>query len=85
MPCGLCHNKERSADENKDYLCGRCTCKMIGYDKNQKREFIDSLYLNSREEEAKFLERMFEGTVSSQAPIEAKSAPKILIRKGGNF
>lgn len=79
MPCGLCHRKEPCADEQKDYLCGTCVCLMMGRDRDQKRMFIDSLYMKDMEEEALFLEKMFYGMVSKSESTTPK--PKLLIRK----
>ena len=80
MPCGLCHNQERSVDERKDYLCGRCVIKLMGMDKRQKRMFIDSLYLRDQEVEAQFVESFFEGRI--EAVQEPKEKPKLLKRTG---
>jgi len=77
MPCGLCHTKERSIDEAKVYLCGKCLMLMIGLDKYKKRTYIDSLYMAGKDEEAEFLENFF----NIQAEKKGPEKPKLLVRK----
>ncbi len=84
MGCGLCHRDERCADKNKDYLCSTCVVKMISMDRDQKRVFIDSLYLKEQDEEAEFLERFFRGGVTIPIKEEEGSAseePVLLKRR----
>ncbi len=85
MPCGLCNKKERGAEESKDYLCGSCIVRLINLDNKQKRAFVDSLYLQGKDEEAEFVERFFPHGISK--PINDKSPevkPKLLLRKTGS-
>ena len=79
MSCRLCHKEERGTDKNRDYLCGRCVLSMIKMDRDQKRTFIDGLYVKGQYQEAEFLEKIFEGTTSK--PVEQKEKPKLLIRR----
>ena len=79
MPCGVCHIKEKNANEEKDYLCGKCVCYLIGLDRQARRVFIDSLFLNGRDEEGEFLERFFSGLVAQKT--ETQTTKKLLLRK----
>lgn len=79
MPCGVCHNVERGAEEKREYLCSRCLHNLMSMDRDQKRAFIDSLYLKGQDEEAEFLESFFEGSVTKAQ--EPKEKPKLLLRR----
>jgi hypothetical protein len=81
MPCGLCNEKERGADEKKDYLCSDCVGKMIRMDIYQKRTYIDSLYLKNQDEEARFLEIIFMGGTR----INKKTTSKLITRREGKI
>jgi len=81
MPCGLCHEEERGADEKKDYLCSNCVNKMIRMDIYQKRAYIDSLYLQGQDDEAEFLEVIFMGGIRNVKKIKSKLIP----RREGNI
>lgn len=86
MPCGVCHKKEHGTEESKDYLCGKCVVQLVGLDKNQKRAFVDALYMNGEDEEAEFIERFFPSGVSK--PIkdeEPEVKPKLLLRRVGRI
>jgi hypothetical protein len=84
MSCGLCHRPERGADEKKEYICGSCLIQLIAMNKDQKRQFIDNLYLKGQDEEAQFLESFFRGGVSRPIKDEEKEEeekPKLLLRR----
>jgi hypothetical protein len=85
MGCGLCHRDERGADKGKEYLCGKCVVTMVSMDRDQKRVFIDDLYLQGKDEEAEFLESFFKSGVSQPKRDEPEETgeekPVLLIRR----
>ena len=85
MPCGLCHNKERGAEEAKDYLCSRCTIRLVGLNKRQKREFVDALYMQGKDEEAEFVESFFPSGIDKPVNDKIVTKPNLLLRRTVNI
>ena len=83
MPCRLCKNIEKGADEEGIYICCECVVTIGSISKPDARTLVDKLYLADRADDARFVEKIIFGgnNLSAETPVLKKRVIPLKIRR----
>lgn len=77
MSCCICSTKERSANEEREYICSVCLAKFMAMEREQVRELALRLNNQGKKEAAVFVSKV---TTGSDCLIRPESIPTLRLR-----